>query len=399
MKKLSNFCYYALSLLLIFNSVYWNNSLKANAEAVDIFKTEAVIEDFRTIDKYVICGNYTSLSENELKNLLADQENIYIFYDLDTSDNTDCAELLNDANAVVYFYQNGIPSLHRLQSETTDKEVLLSEIDEFVTEKINLASKKENQSFATATQEGTTVFKDLFDGSFRKINKPYGYIDCNFTIKKYRTNDVSSLYLLETDMAFTPGQTALDNDTDGYGNWYNKAGYLHIKANRSFLETAINEYRYGGTPVFKEAYPINSPGTVSIGSTYSSGVTMGYSFKNGFSLTNVSLEQDFTLGANIVYEYNKVYTNTEPAFSAQKNADDVEMYEWNYTYAEKRAETNHLKTGFLYEMNNSGHDMREGNVMIRFEYSMTVEDANENPKKFSYFNVSNFDTYIPKSDY
>lgn len=384
MKKHSNFCYYALSLLLIFNSVYLNSSLKANAEAVDSLETEAVIEDFRTIDKYVICGNYTSLNESKVKNLLADQENIYIFYDLDISDNTDCAQLLSDANAVVYFYKNGIPSIHRLQSETTDRTVLLSEIDEFVTEKIHSVSKSESQLSLIDTQETTTAFKDLFDGSFRQIKKPYGYIDCNFSIKKYRANDVSSLYLLKTDMAFTPGQVAINNDADGFENWSNKAGYLHIKACESSNK--------GGTPVFKDAYPTKSPHNVFIGSTYSSGSAIGYSRVNGFSLTNTS-------SADFLYAYNKNYTNIVPAFSDQKNADDVEMYEWNYTYDTKRDETNHLQTGFLYEMNNEGHNMSEGNVMIRFEYSMTVENASEDTNKFSHFYLCNFDSYIPKSEY
>lgn len=385
MKKTFHFCYYALSLFLVLNSACLNNSTNSTDESsVDSSDYQIILNDYRTIDNYVIRGNYTSLNESEVENLLADQENIYIFYDLDISDNTDCAQLLSDANAVVYFYKNGIPSIHRLQSETTNKAALLSEIDDFVTEKIHLVSKSESQLSLTDTQETTTAFKDLFDGSFRQVKKPYGYIDCNFSIKKYRANDVSSLYLLESDIAFTPGQAARNENIDGYANWSNKAGYLHIKACESSKKC--------GTPVFKDAYPTKSPHNVFIGSTYSSGSAIGYSRVNGFSLSNTS-------SADFLYAYNKNYTNVEPAFSDQKSADDLEKYEWNYTYDTKRDETNHLQTGFLYEMNNEGHNMSEGNVMIRFEYSMTVENANKDTNKFSHFYLCNFDSYIPKSEY
>ena len=173
------------------------------------------------------------------------------------------------------------------------------------------------------------AFEALYTGSFREEKKPYGYIDCDYVIKKHRANDVSSIYLVEANISFTPGKIAQDlGDTD-YGDWYNSSGYIKIKAMRASNEVGYSQVRYGGTPVFKDAYPNSS-----------------YTYSNSYQI------QRFALSA--------------------KKAPDANEYTLVYTYFYPQKETNRLQVSYMFEMNNSGHNLREGDLALRIEYQMTV---------------------------
>lgn len=222
--------------------------------------------------------------------------------------------------------------------------------------------------------DNNPLFSEIYNGSFREMKKPYGYIDCDYDVKKFRANEVSSLYVIESNFAFTPGLVAKNNGSQGFDGWYNKAGYIHSKAVQATNDVGYNQVRHGGTPIFKDAYPVNNPGTISITSSYSIGLNLGYSFKNGFSVDNVSSETQRDVGVNTTYGYSKTYSTSEPALSTQKNAYDPQIYEWLYTYSSPRIETNHLKTGYLFEMNNRNHDMLEGDLGVSFDYEMTVSN-------------------------
>lgn len=71
---------------------------------------------------------------------------------------------------------------------------------------------------------------------------------------------------------------------------------------------------------------------------------------------------------------------------------DVEKFAWLFTYVTPRNETNHLLVGYMYEINNNGHDLLEGDVAITFEYEMTVYKKNiwGNFKKSYTFSGSSF---------
>ena len=59
-------------------------------------------------------------------------------------------------------------------------------------------------------------------------------------------------------------------------------------------------------------------------------------------------------------------------FSAQLSSVDTNIFQWNYQYVNRRNETNHLTTGYLFEMNNYNHDLLEGDVGISFSTQMTL---------------------------
>jgi len=346
------------------------------------FQANSIRNYFYENDYILINGNYSAIQKNELETLLAGKNKTYIFFDLNLDDNADDDLEVLKNNAVVYSYVGGIPCVDSFLSDSSGQD-LISEINQFVNSKL----QKEENPRIKRKADNTSLFKEIYNGSFRKMNKPYGYIDCDFDVKKYRANEISSLYVIESNFAFTPGKVATSNGSSGFESWYNKAGYIHAKAVQATNDVGYNQIRYGGIPVFKDAFPVNVPGTISITSSYSIGLNLGYSFKNGFSLDNITSETQRDVGVNISYGYSKTYSTSEPALSTQKNASDPQMYEWLYTYSSPRIETNHLKTGYLFEMNNHNHDMLEGDLGVSFNYKMTLSNNGiwlfEQQKSFS----------------
>ena len=155
---------------------------------------------------------------------------------------------------------------------------------------------------------------------------------------------------------------------------YYNSGYFHVQGLQAVNELNQATIRTGGIPKFKDAYPENSPGTITVSSSYSIGTTLGYSFTNGFSLDNITISKESSLGLNISYGYDKSYTTSEPALSTQRSSIDSSIYQWTYTYNTSRNETNHLNTGYLFEMNNENHDLFEGDLSLTYAYKMTVKD-------------------------
>lgn len=119
---------------------------------------------------------------------------------------------------------------------------------------------------------------------------------------------------------------------------------------------------------------------VTISSTYNGNTTIGNSYKNGFSLDNISIENQSEYGVNIGYAYSKAYTNQEPRLSTQHDADNYNKYQWSFQYEDcvNGEETFHLKTGYMFEMNNSGHGLNgEGQFGLKYRFSMQVASCSK----------------------
>lgn len=321
-------------------------------------------------NQFTMHGNYSAITKLYLSNIISNKSKIHIFYNANLEHNSIDNLPVTNNNACIYYYKNDILHVDTFLSNEHNENLRFLEIKTYIAEKVNkILSDVSSYSNDTPSQ----TFSTLYSGSMRQNKKPYGYIDIDWTVQKYRANNISSLYLVESHAAFTPGIVAMANDSSGYSTWKNLSGYLHIIPRVARFDVDRGLIRYGGTPVFKDAYPLNNPGTITISSTYNVGATLGYSFKNGFSLDNISIGQDTNLGLNISYSYNKSYTTTEPALSAQKSASNPQAYEWLYTYNTARAETNHLITGYMFELNNKGHDLLEGDLAFIYEYKMNVQ--------------------------
>ena len=323
-----------------------------------------------------IYANYNDFHKDELEQILSNQEKIYIFYDLNLENNLGNLEILKN-HVVIYYFINNFPYISTLYSETTNTKELKIEIIDFINDtltKIN-NTKNTNKSLLSSSSN-SNIFSPLYAGSFNYIKKPYGYISCEYNVSKYRANDISSLYLIESQMFFTPGSVAIINNESGYNNYLNSLGFVHLKALTAEDDMGYNQIRYGGTPIRKDSYPVNSPGQITISSSYSSGENLGYSFTNGFSIDNFTIENNNSYGLNINYSYNKSYTNTEPSLSAQPLSSDINKFSWIYMYNIPRIETFNLSFGYLFEMNNSGHQLREGDLAFRYDFKMEVININ-----------------------
>ncbi|MDY4787817.1 MAG: hypothetical protein SO253_00700 [Bacilli bacterium] len=313
----------------------------------------------------VVYGNYGNLQKEQINEQI-NQGNTVLTYDYYLEDNL--GENIFDLNsAVMYSNVNG-KRVDIINAQSLPFDDFKNVIHDFYIEKTFLKLSRFN---ADVNNE---LFEPLYSGSLREVKKPYGYLDVIYNVKKYRANETSSLYLVESKASFTPGKMAKDNGDSTYGNWHNYSGYFHVQSFQAVNEINQETIRKGGIPKFKDAYPENSPGMITISSSYNVGLTLGYSFTNGFSLNNISASEDKSMGLNISYGYNKAYTTSEPALSTQRSSIDSSIYQWTYTYADPRNETNHLNTGYIFEMNNKNHDLFEGDFSLKYSYKMTVSD-------------------------
>ena len=324
---------------------------------------EAVSDvDCRSEENRVIYGNYSDFDYSLLYSLIHDKDKICIFYDLDLSDNLNNSYEIMQNNAVVYYYKNNIPHISSYISSSIEEEYLINDIENYVNE---ILSKIDNEDAFSHTPTdflqssiyttGNEVFEPLYAGSFRKEEKPYGYIDCDYVVKKCVSSDVKNLYITQATFSFTPRKMAKDSGNTGYGNWYNSTGYVKVKASGAEGEVGTDQVLNGGTAVFMDAYPITSPQNPPITSSS--------------------------------YRPYKLPTYL---LSAQKDPKDTEKYTWLYTCTYPQSDAYRLNVGYMFEMNNSGHELLEGKVVLSFEYNMTV---NNNRRLFNQTNTFSGSTF------
>ena len=103
---------------------------------------------------------------------------------------------------------------------------------------------------------------------------------------------------------------------------------------------------------------------------------MGYSFTNGFSTQDeYTLESEMEVGTSIEYAYSKSYTNSEPYMSVQLSNSNSSQAQWTYLSQNDRDETLHTNNFYLFEINNAGHSMCEGDFDLYFDIKATFNTA------------------------
>ena len=371
-----------------------NNCIVNAKETINqdyIFKINEEKNYYNEYGNYVVNGNYSNYSIDKLRSEVSIKDKVYIFYDLNLFDNEESKYEIMNNNAVIYYYINDLPNVDTFKSKTTNIDNLKIEIEEYINEKI---LKINNNSRSSSNYNSNdSLFTSIYSGSFREYGKPYGYIDGDYVVKKYRKN-ISSLYLIESHIAFTPGKTAIDLNATGYENYLNSNGYIKLKATQAQDDVGYNQVRYGGIPVFKDAYPVSDVRKVEINSSYSVDVNFGYSFSNGFSLDNITLSETQSTGLNIHYGYSKNYIQNEPTLEATKDPEDTQKYAWKYEYSELQNSVTHLSTGYFFEVNNSGHDLLENSIAFQYEYEMEVVKKTLFIKTYKTFSGFSYHNYI-----
>ena len=320
-----------------------NNSDHINGSGCSFdysFNADATLNYHKEENNIVIYGNYTDFDSSLLHSLTHNKDKICIFYDLNLADNVNKSYEILQNNVVIYYYESYVPHVHSYKSSSTEVGELIDDINYYVNERLAEINGKGNYtdvptaaSCYNAYSSSDKPIEEVRGGSFREEKKPYGYVDCNYSVKKYGEKDESSIYVVEADFYFTPGTIARYLGDTGYNNWFINSGYIKIKASKASDEGKTDQLSHGNGPVFKDAYPLT---------------------------TRI---------------YSRDYRSTELVISAQKDSKDAEKYTWLFTCSVPKNEANHLSVEYVFEMSN-GQDLFEDDIRLTFEYGMTVCNNN-----------------------
>lgn len=364
-------------ITLVFMFLFCSGGLSVSANSRSIPDVSPYIQEsddyYLNNNNFVVYGNYSNLRKNQLKNIienLGSKTLVIYFTHADVTNNYQLSYY--ESNITLIYYKNGV--IYQDDYTTNYKEFnsLKNEYIDFYNEKMN--SSLENR-IALASSVDSSLFTLMKSGTSRKAGAPYGYIDISYEVKKYRVNSVSSLYIIDFDAHFTCGRMANMNGDTSYNGYTMQSGaYVHLMAEQT--EDWEDAYYMGGVPVYKDYWPLNAPATATITSSYSESLTMGYSFTNGFSTQDeYTLESGMEVGTSIEYAYSKSYTNTEPYMSAQLSSSNSSQAQWTYLFQNDRDETLHTNNFYLFEMNNAGHSMCEGDFDLYFDVKATFKTA------------------------
>lgn len=327
-------------------------------------------------DKYEIYGN-TNLTEKEFNQKVENgNDKIYFIYSIrDDNQLPYDASLSIKTNGEIYSYQYK-------EYETSNKVSKMNGIISFIYKYVKLMNN--NEYYLLATDENicctsnntpTTFVNCVAEREYINKFSDKGYIVYHISVSKYIVNSDSIIFIVSLNNQFVPGIVAKKNNESGYDSYKNQEGFVHMTVEQAY--DANEEYMYGkrcgNIPYKKDFWPINEPGVVAITSSINTGLTMGYSFENGFSLEDASVKDNRNIGAEISYGYSKTITKTEPALSAQVNSSNPSICEWYYTYSKDAEETYHLNTNYMFEISNSPRDMLIGDFRLKLDYKFIID--------------------------
>lgn len=339
------------------------------ARAGTDFKLNYILQNLSTNnveinnDSFEIYGN-SSLTDKEFRNIVnTGSPKIYLHYRTDRNIDLPYDALLEvKTTSKTYSYEF-------VEKEATDANSILNGISSFISKYSHILSGDkfyaiENNAPMTLSAEVPTTFIDCvvekeYVVKFDKV----GYIVYHIAVSRYTVNSESILFIVTVKSFFVPGVVAQKNGEEGYGNYKNAEGYVHMTVEQAYdaNEEAFYGRRWGNIPYKKDFWPLNHPSTVTVTSSMNNGITLGYSTANGFSF-----------GSNIVYGYSKAITQDNPAFSAQVNSSNQAKCEWNYAYDEDKAESYNLTTNYMFEISNSCAGLFIGDFRLKLDYNFVV---------------------------
>ncbi len=322
--------------------------------------------------------NVKFLNIEEISNQDVDE---YIKYYLNDDNIIVLTNSLNKGNknydyndVTIYYKLNGIT--HSFYYDSTSFNI--EDSSSIITSKVNsILEEKQNysQNIKMLTSNANQNLKRVWSSEILKEHKPYGYFSAAYNIYEYAASDKTGLFFIETNADFVPGSVASKNNLSGYEKkWKLESGYMHLKADQTFRSDIYpDDVLYGGIPIFKDAAPYTSEGTITLTSSYDIGLTFGKSFTNGFSFDGISIEDNTEIGLNISFSYSKAYTTSEPFLNAFKSTENNEFI-WSFDYAKAREQVYSLRSTYIYEMNKDS-DLFGDEVRLWYDFQMNVENV------------------------
>lgn len=377
------------NLFVVLSIVLTNNLIYASD---DIFNVETIINhinDNQVIesnDEYIIYGNIDYKVSDFEKIFSNSNAKVGLIYKTKK-------DIELDTDAIIYIKTNSnIFSYEFEEYENVNSKVLIYEIKEFVTKYLILFNDKkyytlENSVSAVLTETPTTFVNCQVEKEYVTRFTNMGYIVYHIAVNKYIANKDSILYIVTVNNQFVPGVMANNNGESGYNNYYNYSGYVHMTVEQAYDSTEAyidGSNRYGNVPYKKDYWPLNESHVATISSSINKGLNLGYSYTNGFSLDNITVQSKSDYGVNISYNYNKAITKDEPSLSVQTNSENLDMVEWYYKYNAKLVEeTYNLQTNYMFEIANSRKDMFIGDFRLKLDYMFGLKSRRVYTKTFS----------------
>lgn len=206
-----------------------------------------------------------------------------------------------------------------------------------------------------------------------------GYLTYNIAVAQYSALSNSQLYIVTVNSTFVPGAHAREFGDKSYGLFYNYSGAVNITVERAFDRNEEYYYgiRYGGETYKKDYWPLTSPRTVTISSSVQAGLTLGYSFKNGFSKDGKTQATSADIGLNISYGYSKSITTADPAVSVCPLSTNIDTIQWTYRYANYWGESHvyNLQSNYMFELSEENNSMCTGDFRLKLDYQFNPKQG------------------------
>lgn len=354
-------------LVLVFTIFVWNHVLKVEASSNGYFQLDDYIYEtqYQIIrNDLEVYGNQENMSSTSFMNIVENGlDKIYIHYHTDYK-----TDLPYDLLVIVK--KNNQCEYYQYCVNEKDEEYLLEGIKGYLKKNNNEICKhyfgvitRNNSTISTYNDVPKTFIDSVATANFTIDFPKKGYIVSRIAISEYRVNNISSIFIAKVISSFVPGYVAKENGLN-YDKWRNNSGYVHITLDQAMDRNEEYYYgiRYGAIPYMKDYWPINQPTTVTIGSTLNTGLVLGYSQKDGFSVD-----------ANLIsYGYSKSITYDNPHVNVQMSTD-LKTAQWSYVYDKNRPWTYDQEANYMYEISGSGKDMIYGDVRLKIDYKFIVD--------------------------
>lgn len=329
-----------------------NNNLNLSKEENFYFEDE----------KILILGNQ-ELNLNNFDYLSLNKD--FLYFNLNASN--------DELNAFFHDYESD--TSNQMRSNSINETTLIKEINEFYNE-----NNVTNKIFKSSSNND---FKRVTSGNLKEYKKPYGYYYYNYELSRFDFSYESSLYHLSLTQYIVPGCIPYSLKDKDYNNDRIDFAATKVYVCQKEIETGYYESWKGGIPVFKDAYPLTRPNTVTITSTYNAGLTIGRSTEIGFN-KGIYASEGFSFDTSLSISYSKSYQKDEPKLSAQPGTKDGE-FTWVYNYEKPQNYSNDENLGYFFEMNNyqNGENVKNSAAIFVYGY-MNVLDGN-NIKETSAF--------------
>lgn len=352
-----------------------NLNLLTFVNSIDFDRDEIIVGDY-----YKIYSN-VNLEYPTKSNF----DQIILHYNLD-DDNL-------NYDALLIVIKNGqIKPFYFKETNKEDVSFLLFSIKRFVINTLLDFDFEQNNSIdvlASSNNETTFVPYESFHEQINVGTLGYFTIDVDYSV--YKANDASSLYLVHAETGFTPGSVCRENGDKTYENVKNARGYVHMTVSKAYdaTESYAYPFRYGNTPYYKDFWPTSSTSTVTITSSITPGLELGFSTEKGFASSEAYKESGFDLTGSISYTYSKSITTDEPRVSAQtynKSIEYTDRYnskpnqtenvvegQWSYKYSKDTSITYWQDSYYLFELSSGGKDLFVGDFRLTFDLKMVVD--------------------------